>query len=68
MEAVTIFDPLNGKIAPVIKASGFMGSIIVMESTEQNRVKNIVVNWKMMSSTDKISRPMQMIKFFSKIL
>ena len=52
---VTELDPLNGKMKPAMKASGLKMLVMVTEFTELNQAKNIVVNGKMMSVTEKAS-------------
>jgi hypothetical protein len=57
-------DPLNGKMIPVMKASGLRVLVMVTEFTEPNQVMNIVVNGKMMYVTEKASRLKQTAQSF----
>ena len=50
-------DQLNGKMSQAMKASGFKELVMVMEFTEPRQAKNIVVNGKMMSVTEKANGP-----------
>jgi len=49
---------------PAMKVIGLRVFVMVTEFTEPNQVKNIVVNGKMMSATEKASGPKQMGQSF----
>ena len=57
-------EQLIGKMSQAMKVSGFKELVMVMEFTEPRQAKNIVVNGKMMSATEKASGPKQMGQSF----
>lgn len=57
-------DQLNGKMNQAMKVSGFKVLVMVMEFIGLRQAKNIVVNGKMMSVTEKASGLKQMALSF----